>query len=70
MAKLTLRLDDALTDRAKRYARRHDQSVSQLVANFFGPGGRPKWFAAGRSSGDDEGDPRSLLRRFTAVYRR
>jgi hypothetical protein len=33
--KLTLRLDDALIDRAKRYARRHDQSVSQLVANFF-----------------------------------
>ena len=33
--KLTLRLDHELIELAKQYARAHDQSVSQLVANFF-----------------------------------
>lgn len=33
--KLTLRLDHELIELAKEYARSHDQSVSQLVANFF-----------------------------------
>jgi len=33
--KLTLRLDHQLIEMAKEYARAHDQSVSQLVANFF-----------------------------------
>lgn len=33
--KLTLRLDDHLIDRAKRYAHRTGKSVSQLVAEYF-----------------------------------
>lgn len=33
--KLTLRLEDRLIQLAKEYARAHNQSVSQLVANFF-----------------------------------
>jgi hypothetical protein len=33
--KLTLRLDDALVDRAKRYSKAHETSVSKLVADFF-----------------------------------
>ena len=33
--KLTLRMDEKLIDRAKRYARRSGKSVSQLVADFF-----------------------------------
>ena len=34
-AKLTLRLDAALIDRAKSYALEQDRSVSQLVADYF-----------------------------------
>ena len=33
--KLTLRLDDALINRAKAYARKSGKSVSQLVAGYF-----------------------------------
>lgn len=33
--KLTLRLDSALIDRAKHYAREQDRSLSQLVADYF-----------------------------------
>lgn len=33
--KLTLRLDEALIERAKRYAARSGQSVSELVAKLF-----------------------------------
>ena len=33
--KLTLRLDAALVDRAKTYAREQDRSLSQLVADYF-----------------------------------
>ena len=33
--KLTLRLDDALIRRAKRYADRSGKSVSRLVADYF-----------------------------------
>ncbi len=33
--KLTLRLDDHLIDKAKRYSDRSGKSVSQLVADFF-----------------------------------
>ncbi len=34
--KLTLRLDEALIQRAKAEARRTGKSVSQLVAEYFG----------------------------------
>lgn len=34
-AKLTLRLDDVLIGRAKRYAAARETSVSQLVAGYF-----------------------------------
>jgi hypothetical protein len=33
--KLTLRMDEKLINRAKRYARKSGKSVSQLVADFF-----------------------------------
>jgi len=33
--KLTLRLDDRLIDRAKRYSDRSGKSVSQLVSDYF-----------------------------------
>ncbi len=33
--KLTLRLDDALINRAKSYARKSGKSVSQIVAGYF-----------------------------------
>lgn len=33
--KLTLRLDNRLIDRAKRYSARSGKSVSQLVADYF-----------------------------------
>jgi len=33
--KLTLRMDEKLIERAKRYAKRSGKSVSQLVADFF-----------------------------------
>lgn len=33
--KLTLRLDERLIRRAKRYSRQRGKSVSQLVADFF-----------------------------------
>ena len=33
--KLTLRLDDQLISKAKRYSNRSGKSVSQLVADFF-----------------------------------
>ena len=33
--KLTLRLDDKLINRAKRYSDRSGKSVSQLVADYF-----------------------------------
>jgi hypothetical protein len=33
--KLTLRLDERLIARAKRYSRRSGKSVSQLVADYF-----------------------------------
>lgn len=33
--KLTLRLDDALIERAKRYSAKSGKSVSQLVADYF-----------------------------------
>jgi len=33
--KLTLRLDDSLIRRAKKYAKQHQTSVSQMVADYF-----------------------------------
>lgn len=33
--KLTLRMDDKLIDRAKRYSDRSGKSVSQMVADYF-----------------------------------
>lgn len=33
--KLTLRLDDRLIDRAKRYSERSGKSISQLVSDYF-----------------------------------
>lgn len=33
--KLTLRLDDALVRRAKRYSRRSGRSISRLVSDYF-----------------------------------
>jgi hypothetical protein len=33
--KLTLRLDDSLIEKAKRYSDRSGKSVSQLVADYF-----------------------------------
>jgi hypothetical protein len=33
--KLTLRMDEKLVNRAKKYAKRSGKSVSQLVADFF-----------------------------------
>lgn len=33
--KLTLRLDDHLIDKAKRYSHRSGKSISQLVADYF-----------------------------------
>ena len=44
--KLTLRLDDELVRKAKRYARPSGKSVSSLVADFFallGPGSANKY---------------------------
>jgi hypothetical protein len=34
--KLTLRIDEKLIHRAKKYARKSGKSVSQLVSDFFG----------------------------------
>ena len=34
-AKLTLSVDGNLIDRAKRYARRHDRSLSDLVSSYL-----------------------------------
>ena len=33
--KLTLRLDDSLIQQAKSYAKQHDKSLSQVVADYF-----------------------------------
>lgn len=33
--KLTLRLDDALIEQAKQYAKQHGLSLSQMVADYF-----------------------------------
>jgi hypothetical protein len=33
--KLTLRLDEELIDKAKRYSKRSGKSISQLVADYF-----------------------------------
>jgi len=33
--KLTLRLDDSLIQQAKNYAKQHDKSLSQVVADYF-----------------------------------
>ncbi|MRR11269.1 antitoxin [bacterium] len=33
--KLTLRLDDSLIERAKRYSERSGKSVSQMVSDYF-----------------------------------
>ena len=33
--KLTLRLEDSLIQQAKDYAREHDKSLSQIVADYF-----------------------------------
>jgi hypothetical protein len=43
--KLTLRIDEKLINRAKRYARKSGKSLSQLVSDFFallGPGEEKK----------------------------
>ena len=34
-SKLTLRLDDSLIKQAKIYAKQHDKSLSQVVADYF-----------------------------------
>ena len=34
-SKLTLRLDDSLIRQAKAYAKQHDKSLSQVVADYF-----------------------------------
>ena len=33
--KLTLRLEDSLIEQAKNYAKQHDKSLSQVVADYF-----------------------------------
>ena len=33
--KLTLRLEDSLINQAKNYAKNHNKSVSQIVADYF-----------------------------------
>ncbi len=33
--KLTLRLDESLIQKAKRYAKQHDKSLSQVVSDYF-----------------------------------
>lgn len=33
--KLTLKLDADLIEKAKKYAKRHDESLSKVVENFF-----------------------------------
>ncbi len=33
--KLTLRLENALIQQAKRYAKQHDKSLSQVVSDYF-----------------------------------
>ena len=33
--KLTLRLEDSLIQQAKTYAKQHDKSLSQVVADYF-----------------------------------
>lgn len=33
--KLTLRLEDSLIQQAKKYAKQHDKSLSQVVADYF-----------------------------------
>ena len=33
--KLTLRLEDSLIQQAKNYAKQHDKSLSQVVADYF-----------------------------------
>ena len=33
--KLTLRLEDSLIQQAKSYAKQHDKSLSQVVADYF-----------------------------------
>ena len=33
--KLTLRLEDSLIQQAKDYAKQHDKSLSQVVADYF-----------------------------------
>ncbi len=33
--KLTLRLEDALIQQAKTYAKQHDKSLSQVVSDYF-----------------------------------
>ena len=33
--KLTLRLEDSLIQQAKGYAKKHDKSLSQVVADYF-----------------------------------
>jgi len=33
--RITLRVDERLIERARRYARRHGKSVSRLVAEYF-----------------------------------
>ncbi len=33
--KLTLRLEDSLIQQAKRYAKQHDKSLSQVVSDYF-----------------------------------
>ncbi len=40
--KLTLRLEGALIEKAKRFARDHDTSVSRMVAGFFENLERPR----------------------------
>jgi hypothetical protein len=64
--KLTLRLDDQLIDRAKRWASAHGISVSQAVAAFFAQlpqeGAEPDLSAWARSlTGDGTGPARPSL---------
>ena len=48
--KLTLSVDGNLIDRAKRYARRHDKSLSELVSSYL------RQITAGEQDADED-DP-------------
>lgn len=54
MAKLTLSVDEAVVERAKRFARRRGTSVSALVERYLDALAQP---GRGRPEGEDAGLP-------------